>query len=274
MAVPHHPIPSRDRRGVRRLVAILALASLTACAQPPGEPLRFTRPVVLLGEVHDNAGQHRLRLRAFEDWLATGARPALVMEQFDSDRQAAIDALRVRSPPPDADALVAEAGGPGWQWDFYRPFVALALRHDLPIVAANVSREGARRVMRDGLAASGFDAAVPPDILDTIAQQVEAGHCGTLDAPTARRMALAQVARDQAMARAVEAHAGRGVLLLAGNGHVRTDVGVPRWLTPATRVRSEAIGLLEVPATGEGSFDRVVTTPAATRSDPCAAMRR
>jgi hypothetical protein len=35
------------------------------------------------------------------------------------------------------------------------------------------------------------------------------------------------------------------VVLLAGNGHVRTDIGVPRWLDPATRQRSEAIGLLE-----------------------------
>jgi uncharacterized iron-regulated protein len=273
MAVPH-PVPTCARRGVLRAAAVFALAWLTACAQPAAEPLRFTRPVVLLGEVHDNAEQHRLRLQAFEGWLAAGARPALVMEQFDADRQAAIDGLRSRSPPPDAAAVIAAAGGPGWQWDFYRPFVALALHHDLPIVAANVSRDGARRVMRDGLAANGFDAAVPPDILEALAQQVEASHCGTLDAATARRMALAQVARDQAMARTVEAHAARGVLLLAGNGHVRTDVGVPRWLTPATRSRSEAIGLLEAPATDEGSFDRVVTTAAATRPDPCATMRR
>jgi uncharacterized iron-regulated protein len=67
------------------------------------------------------------------------------------------------------------------------------------------------------------------------------------------------------------------VLLLAGNGHVQTDLGVPRWLSPATRARSESIGLLEGEGDGAGSpapFDRVVFTAAQTRPDPCEGMRK
>jgi uncharacterized iron-regulated protein len=260
---------------MRRRTGILAAAALlAACAHAPPAGLHFSQPVVLLGEVHDNAAQHALRLRAFEDWLARGARPALVMEQFDRDRQPAIDRLRAQRPPPDADTLIAAAGGTGWQWSHYRPFVALALRYELPIVAANVSRDDGRTVMRAGLQANGFDAAIPPDVLDAQANAIEASHCGALDAPSARRMALVQVARDQAMAAAVEAHAGRGVLLLAGNGHVRVDVGVPRWLSPATRARSEAIGLIEAGTSEPGGFDRVVVTEAQARPDPCGSMRR
>ena len=264
------------RRGQTLGIAscLSALSLLVACAHAPPPALRFEQPIVLLGEVHDNATQHALRLRAFEDWLASGARPALVMEQFDRERQALIDALRARAPAVDADALIAAAGGSGWDWPLYRPFIALALQHDLPIVAANVSRDEARRIMREGLAASGFRSPVPPDLLTLLADSIEDSHCGTLDADTARRMALAQVARDQAMAAAVEAHAARGVLLLAGNGHVRIDAGVPRWLSPATRARSESIGLIEAGASEEGRFDRVLRTPAQRRSDPCAAMRR
>ena len=184
------------------------------------------------------------------------------------------DALREKSPPPDADALISAAGGAGWEWRHYRPFVALALQHGLPIVAANVSREEARRVMAAGLQASGFDADVAPDVLLALAADIEDSHCGLIDGATARRMALAQVARDQAMAAAVDRHAWRGVLLLAGNGHVRTDAGVPRWLDPATRAKSEAIGLLEEGARERGHFDRVVLTAAQERADPCAGMRR
>jgi len=260
---------------LKRAGWLLASVFLAACAhRPAGDELRFERPIVLLGEVHDNAAQHGLRLRAFEAWLAGGARPALVMEQFDRARQDTIAALRARDPAPDADALIAAAGGPGWDWSFYRPFIALALRHELPLIAANVSRDESRAVMRDGLAASGFDANVPPEVLEAQAADIEASHCGVLDPPAARRMALAQVARDQAMARAMEAFAARGVLLLAGNGHVRIDAGVPRWLAPATRARSEAIGLLEGgdPA-DDGRFDRVVRTEAQPREDPCAGMR-
>jgi uncharacterized iron-regulated protein len=253
------------------LVATLALLAACAVRSPT---LRFAQPVVLLGEVHDNQAQHRLRLEAFEALLATGARPALVMEQFDRERQAQIDHLREQTPPAGADALIAAAGGTGLQWPLYRPYVVLALRHGLPIVAANVSRDDARQVMRQGLAANGFEDRVPPEVLAALAHDIEDSHCGTLDATTARRMALAQVARDQQMARAVEAQAGRGAVLLAGNGHVRVDAGVPLWLSPATRARSEAIGLLEEDTVEAGRFDRVLRTPAQTRPDPCAAMRR
>lgn len=251
----------------------------TAVAPPvtPIDPaLVFRQPVVLLGEVHDNAAQHALRLSAFDAWLAQGARPALLMEQFDRSRQAAIDAVRAIAGQPDADAVI-DAGAPdrkGWNWSFYRPFVALALRHGLPIVAVNVSRDEARAVIRDGLAANGFEPAVPADVLTAQAQAVVDSHCGMIGPPMAGRMALAQIARDQFMAQQVSANASRGALLLAGNGHVRTDIGVPRWLPPAVRIRTEAIGMLEVgTAIERAAYDIAVTTPAQARPDPCESMR-
>jgi len=255
------------------VVAATQVTLLVACSTPaPPPPLRFTQPVVLLGEVHDNAAQHRLRLEAFRAWLDTGARPALALEQFDRDKQADIDRLLAQTPRPDADALIAAAGGKGWLWQHYRPFIALALERGLPIVAANVPRDEARQVMRGGLAAAGFRADVPAAVLQAQAEGIEASHCGMLDVDTAQRMALAQVARDQFMAQVLQKHADRGVVLLAGNGHVRTDVGAPLWLPAAVRARSEAIGMLE-----EGddvtAYDRRVFTAAQERPDPCAAMR-
>ncbi len=255
---------------------VLALATLAAgCAAPPAaDTLTLSKPVVLLGEVRDNAAQHALRLQAFEALLATGARPVLAMEQLDRHRQADIDRVRTQTPPPDADALIQAAGGaPGWNWAFYRPFITLALQHGLPIVAANVPQAETRRVMREGLAATGFDAQVPPDVLQAQVQAIAGSHCGMLDEPTSRRMALSQVARDQFMARVLQQHAARGVVLLAGNGHVRTDVGAPRWLDAATRARSEAIGVLEQ-GDDDSAYDRRVFTPAQQRPDPCEAMRR
>lgn len=256
---------------MKQPLAVAAFA-LAACVAAPDAPLRLRQPVVLLGEVHDNAAQHALRLQAFKDLLATGARPALAMEQFDRDKQAALDAV-LATPAPTADAVIAAAGGPSWNWAFYRPFVELALQHRLPLVAANVSRAEARRVMQDGLAASGFDAQVPDALLKAQAAEVEASHCGMLDANTASRMALAQVARDQFMARVLQQHAARGVLLLAGNGHVRTDIGAPAWLPPPLRARSEAIGVLEQ-GDPQAAFDRRVFTAVQPRPDPCERIRR
>jgi uncharacterized iron-regulated protein len=271
----------------RALLGLLVVASvnLPARAASAQMPPPVTGRVVLFGEVHDNAAQHALRLLVFEALLRSGARPALLLEQFDRERQPEIDRARAQTPAPDADRIIlAGSGAPAsetrlWNWPFYRPLLALALAYDLPIVAANVSRDDARRVIADGLAAHGFDPAVAPEIVQAQAEAIEGSHCGMLDAPQARRMASAQIARDQFMAHMVEVHTQRGVVLLAGNGHVRTDIGVPRWLTPAARTLTESIGMLERDDAASAdqeraersTYDRVIRTPAQARPDPCGA---
>jgi uncharacterized iron-regulated protein len=260
-------------------------ALLTACAQalPATDADRLTaalrsHPIALLGEVHDNAGQHALRLRALRALLEGGARPALLMEQFDREHQADLDRARAR-PGATADDVIA-AGAPdaqamqGWNWAFYKPYVALALEYQLPIVAVNVSRADTRRVIGAGLASLGFDPAVPDDIETPQARAIADSHCGMIDVAQARSMVGAQVARDQFMARAIESNAARGAVLLAGDGHVRRDVGVPRWLSPATRERSVSIGLLEEGDASAGAFDLAYTTPVQQRADVCEGMRK
>jgi uncharacterized iron-regulated protein len=267
-----------------RFAVVLWSAALfcTACStlRPPndaGQRLAAAlraRPVVLLGEVHDNAAQHALRARALGDLLAGGARPALLMEQFDRERQADLDRA-IAQPGATPDDVIAAAAPPnaGWDWAYYKPLIALALQYRLPLVAANVSRADARRAIQDGLAALGFDAIVPADIAAAQAKDIEAGHCGAIDAAMAGRMVAAQEARDQFMARQLEVHAARGVVLLAGNGHVRRDIGVTRWLAPATRANSTSIGLLEEGTQEAAAYDVAIVTPAQERPDPCEAFR-
>jgi hypothetical protein len=97
-------------------------------------------------------------------------------------------------------------------------------------------------------------------------------------------MARAQRARDAAMARAlVEATRihRMPVVLLAGNGHVRRDLGVPRFLGVAGHPgRTLAVGFVEDAAgRGEpgpdpqGLYDWRVALPAIARPDPCESLR-
>ena len=273
-----------------RLAGLALLLSLAGCAYPSPPTLavpagNFTPALLLLGEVHDNAAQPAQRLQRLQQALATGARPALLMEQFDRERQPQIDQLLAGAAHPRSpaqvqaliDQLEALAGGAqaGWDWALYRPLIHLALQQGLPLVAANVSRGDVRAVIEQGLAARGFAAAVPADILAAQAAAIEASHCGQVDAASARRMAQAQVARDQFMARQLVAHAAGGAVLLAGNGHVRKDLGVPRWLPPELQARSRVIGFLEGDAALDaGAFDEVVPSPPQPRDNPCATMRR
>ena len=147
--------------------------------------------VVLLGEVHDNAAQHALRVAALRQLLAAGARPAIAFEQFDRERQPDVDRAR-----RDADYLIAQAkGSGGWNWELYREFVALALEYDLPIVAANLSRTDAMRVAVDGWRAV-FDAqtvrelgldSLPGDLERKQEGEIAIGHCTSCRPRSCRR---------------------------------------------------------------------------------------
>ncbi len=274
-----------------RLITATALSWwLAGCGAAPGTsappaPLSWRAgpgQVLLLGEVHDNAAQHALRLQALQALAERGARPALLMEPFDRERQAAIDAVQ-QAPANDAsegaldarvDALI-DAGGraAGWHWPFYRPYLRLALQQRWPVVAANVSRADTRLVIQRGLAATGFQSEVPADIARAQARAIEDSHCGAVDATMAARLANAQVARDQFMATQVAAQASRGAVLLAGNGHVRRDIGVPRWLPADLRGRSHAVGYLERGDDSAAAYDEVVYAAPQERSDPCATLR-
>jgi uncharacterized iron-regulated protein len=245
------------------------------------------RPVVLLGEVHDNAAQHAARAAALRRLLESGARPAIAFEQFDRERQADIDRARRETPPPGrtlAEHVIEQARpARGWDWRLYRPFVELALEFDLPIVAANLSRADAMRVATQGFAAvfdeptrarAGLDA-LPPALLAAHERAVDDGHCNRMPAESLPAMARAQIARDLALAESIRPHFGRGVVLLTGNGHARTDIGVPYFFTAAERARTIAIGLLERDKADddwEQRFDVAFATPVQAREDPCATL--
>lgn len=237
----------------------------------------------LLGEVHDNPDHHRLRAAVLRRACADGWRPALVMEQLDLDRQADIERAR-RERPRDALHLIAQAGASHtWRWSDYEGFVALALQYDLPLIAGNLPRPLAARLVREDYAAVlggervlawGLDKVPAADLQTAQEREIEAGHCGTLPRQLWGGMARAQFARDAGMADQLRRHGASGAVLLAGNGHVRRDLGVPRWLSARELPNTLVVGFVErdAPAEPAGRYDAVVVTARAERADPCEAF--
>lgn len=265
---------------------LAACGSLLKKEAPPAPvPVADTLPnpqVLLLGEVHDNAQGHRLRVAELQRRLAAGWRPVIVMEQFDRENQALL--TRAARDCADPDCIIRVMEQPRWDWSLYRPVLDLAISYQLPLVAAGLSPADASRIVRDGIrwsmppamVSTYLAAPVPADIVEGQKKEVQAARCNMLPDMMVDGVVNAQVARDIWMAKLIRDQAPRDVVLIAGNEHVRKDLGVPRWLKladPQLTVRS--IGYLEQGAAAyPGEFDLTQTMPAQARPDPCAKFKK
>lgn len=232
--------------------------------------------VWLLGEVHDNPAGHQQRFKLLQTRVLQGWRPAIAMEQFDREQQPALDqALRECG---DAACVIQRVAGKSqaWHWSYYQPVIQLALTQHLPLLAANLSRGDAIKVMRQGYAAAldpatlqrfSLDLPVTPDLLAQQREAIIVSHCHKLPLSMVDGMVRAQIARDVWMAQVLSPYATSGVVLLAGNGHVRRDLGVPRWLAQIGIPHSQSVGFIEVADSAE--FDLVHLIPPHPRPDPC-----
>lgn len=302
-AGPPRPPALRARcRSSRRAVAACALAiAVSACASdratgcaPPGtwfdpttrqeaSPAQLfaslaARPIVLLGEEHDNADHHRWQLHVIETLHAI--RPDLVLgfEMFTRSSQTTLD--RWVAGEIEADAFLKETRwAETWGFDstIYQPLFEFARRHKVPMLALNVERTLIARVARQGLAAVPVDAregvgnpapALPAyrrRLAEVFAQKRRmrgtepppATSAPDLSAeisvsadPGFERFIEAQLTWDRAMAEALAAahahHPSVLLVALAGTGHLEHGLGIPHQLRSLGI--DQAAALLPAPA--------------------------
>ena len=262
--------------------------------QPELESRLPTARFVLLGEVHDNVGHHRLQRDLVAALLRHGRRPAIALEQFDREHQPAVDRARgAQTRDPDQIRQAGQFNDKGWNWSWYEPIVRLALDHDLPLLAANLSRQDAFRVATGGLAATftttatqslKLDQPLPDTAQQKLEQAIADGHCGKAPPSMLPGIVTAQRARDAVMAQALGRHGAAGAVLIAGNGHVRRDFGVPVYLAQYPGGEdSVVVGLIETRpeqtlptdyySSGSPEYDFIGFTPATAREDPCKDIR-
>ena len=241
----------------------------------------------LLGEVHDHPEHHRLRAGLIGK---IGGPAEVFFEQFDRENDAALLGAQVAG--AEADALMgAGRMAESWARPLYRPLVESALAAGYPVRAANLSTADTRRIAAAGalgtqdralaaaLERSGWTALREQEMR----REIFESHCGALPERLAPAMVLAQRARDATLATALAAAPGNAVLV-AGNGHVRRDVGVPLYLPAGSSVLS--VGFLETRedesdprgygrgVAGEAAYDYVWFTAPQARPDPCESLRK
>jgi uncharacterized iron-regulated protein len=251
--------------------------------------------VVLLGETHDNPLHHEIQQRLLNARIASGSRPALLMEQLDSESQPALD-LALSNTDKEEALLYASRLIKFTDWKSYRPFLAAAIDNDLPVIAANISSQQLQPVIWDGF--SAYDAAdlkrmeveeVWSDSRENyMLRHIGGAHCGQVRDTLREGLTRSQRLRDALMADAAMKDIGRGIVAIVGSSHARRDVGMPLYISardPSAHILS--IGLVEVvpgrdtpetyeadSASGDAPFDVIWFTPRVARTDPCAELNK
>lgn len=266
--------------------SVTIVDAATGAAIATGELLRRAAAAdfVLLGEIHDNPAHHQVRGAMLSALAAR--KPAVVFEQL----------ARSAGPIPapaggEAEEAWLDAHGfdrKGWKWPLHQPVVDAAIRHASSLWGSNVPREALRSVVRQGTSAAPpeLSALIDKVPLDSAAQagidqELFEGHCGKLPQEMVPGMRAAQEVRDAAMTDAMLAAGAKGpAWLIAGDGHVRMDMGVPRLLRKiAPAKRALVVGFVErgsdearPGAAAAARYQVLVITPKAEREDPCAGL--
>lgn len=252
------------------VVAFFVLTGLPVLAGP------FLSDILVLGEVHDNPHHHTRQAE-----IVAGVKPkALVFEMLTGVQAEAY------VPGADADSLAAAFGWAeaGWpDFEMYHPIFAAAPQ--ARVFGAAIPRAVARQSMTDGLAVAFGEQAAAYGLTTPLAEEQQqaresfqmAAHCNALPQDMLPRMVDIQRLRDAQLARVAREAldlTGGPVVVITGNGHARSDWGVPVYLRHiAPDISVMALGQGEDGLPPVGTFDVIVDSPGVARGDPCAAFK-
>ncbi|MBM3365117.1 MAG: ChaN family lipoprotein [Betaproteobacteria bacterium] len=230
--------------------------------------------IVLLGELHDNAQHHALRAQLIQH--IAGDQLTVIAEHLPSGARVK------REGPLLADLEAAGFDAKGWQWPLHSPLFDAVSGAKLPLIGGNLPKGFSKQLFWQGesalptaMARAYKTASLSADASRQLDQDLINGHCGKLPEKYLQPMRLVQRATDLSMAQALLDHVPS--VLVAGNGHVRKDYGVPQVLgaiAPALKIT--AVGFYEADSPREelvkslaGRYDIVWLSKPAERADPC-----
>ncbi|MEM9732328.1 MAG: ChaN family lipoprotein [Pseudomonadota bacterium] len=274
---------------------------------------------VLIGEQHDNPDHHVIQGQLLEQLAKIRPNMPVVLEMVPERLGEQLNLFDLNSDQQlDAYAKRLEWEERGWYtFDIYRPMVMAAIKNSLPLFPGNLDRTMTRALSKQGAdalpaarrTAYGLDQDLDAAQTERWNTVLANSHCGMMPASAIPAMLTVQRARDGYMAsQLIETGKRAGSALIAGNGHVRRDRGVPfvlSQLKPGIEERavaktadgrdiimrvpvahSMAIGIIEV---GDGKtwadydlgaqdgaepvYDYTIFTPVFDDTDQCEAMR-
>lgn len=234
--------------------------------------------MLLLGEFHDNVFHHRER-GVLIKLLALPAM-TVISEHLPAES-------RVNFSGSTLSALeLAGFDKKAWDWPLHASlFDAIRLTGNT-LVGGNLAKGVSKDLAKNGrnILTRKMDEAIERATLNVqsrqaLDQDLIDGHCGQLPEKYLPPMQLIQRATDSSFALSMLEN--KPAILIAGNGHVRKDYGVPQVINSiAPEMKIISIGFhersnSEVNQTPSfnGLYDFVWLTEAASRPDPCAGFK-
>ena len=225
---------------------------------------------LLMGEQHDSPDHQRLQRSVVQVLAERGILAAVALEMAEQGR------TTTGLPSDASEQQVREAlkwRDASWPWAAYGPVVMAAVRAGVPVLGANLPASETRNAMQS----VAYDGHLTLGKWQKQQELIREGHCGLLPERQIVPMTRVQLARDAAMARTVLAarQAGKTVLLIAGNGHVDRELGVPTHLGHDLRVSALVLSPQRPPGATLDlpPADAVWLTPALPPRDYCADLR-
>lgn len=264
---------------------------------------------LLVGEKHDNPDHHQIHQNLVARLLSEQRLETLSMEMLDSNQQKSLDELTANSVTNEEQVKTQlQWDEDGWDWSFYSPILLAVLKNKVHLQAANITSEQMMEVYQGELhpdASSALNAAA----VKKLNEDIDESHCGLLPASQFPSMVRVQQARDYQMAQSMLINIGgvneKGLapratnsssddparirMLIAGNYHIRRDLGVPNYLLSSgatTEHEIVSVALLEVENevvdgneylqrfSNVDAYDYIWFTPAISDEDYCASLRK
>ncbi|HSF68609.1 MAG TPA: ChaN family lipoprotein [Nitrospiraceae bacterium] len=214
-------------------------------------PLLLQQEIIYLGEEHHNRFHIDAALTVLQKLQAEGRRPALAMEMFGWDGQAALDQYLLGSDMSRQEFLVAARWQQNWggSYEEYEPLVRLAKEQHWTLDAMNPPKPLVRIVAKKGLVQAESDPVMAewgmkdeiivddPTYRARILQQLQACH-GRKSDNLYQTMLEASMVRDEGMAKTLVRRlyqirsGGDGMagplVSYTGSGHIQFNLPVPK----------------------------------------------
>ena len=233
---------------------------------PEGEQISFFRlleelgglKVIFVGEAHDQREHHHIQLRVLRGLVEKGENLAVAMEMFERSRQPVLDQWS-QGVLTEEEFLKRVEWETSWgiDYDLYRGILDEIRSRNLKLLGLNVDRELVREVARSGVEGLSHDDKKRLPEMD-LSDRAHRAYIASIyakhtdgEAKSFDHFYEAQSLWDEGMAETLsdylksEDGRGKAILVLAGNGHVSFDFGIPKRLYRRVSLPQRTVVLTE-----------------------------